>query len=115
MSIHYLYVPWDFWTAGKDFSQDSPRLKWKGVTRRRTLWKNTRGQELAFTDSAAEVVIYVRGHGSAGSDSVSKFSDRAGVRAGPKDVYNGLAANGLKTDFAGKIKFYNCQSGEGGE
>jgi hypothetical protein len=116
MATHYMYIPWDHQTAGKEYNFTSKKLtSWAekiGATRR--IWKDSPGATFDFQGDTSEIVIYVRGHGSVAGTHLSKFENGTGARAKPKHILDGLIANGLKASFAGKIKFYNCHSAEGG-
>lgn len=54
---------------------------------------------------SADDAIYVRGHGSAGRPSIR--SHPGGVLVPIETVCDRLIASGLKTPFAGRIKFYS--------
>lgn len=67
------------------------------------------GKPLAFTDDTSDTQIYVAGHGGAGFVHVENKHDGGSKVEASVLVYY-LIAGGLSKNFAGKIKFYNCES-----
>jgi len=122
---YFMYIPWGKLAAGEYKYKDTKTL-WQnqlagGPEEHRKqfsiVYKDTTGTPFKFIDDGNEVTIYVRGHGSVGGGEVHKQIDRAtGFGIGPaeaKDIVSGIISKGLKENFSGKIKFYNCHSAEG--
>lgn len=64
----------------------------------------------AFLSSLNNGQIYIRGHGNPGSDELELA--RNGERVNYTEVVQRLITSGLKREFSGKIKCFNCHSAE---
>lgn len=121
----FMYIPFQRTQAG-DYHREvgpvqlNPRLAWgrmKDKDFEIVYFGATKAQPFKFDDDGADVAIYVRGHGAAGRGVLGNMRKKDPERKIIKHsvVFNGMKAAGLKPDFAGTIKFYNCHSAEGGD
>lgn len=66
-----------------------------------------------FISSLNTGQIYIRGHGMPGFKSIE--GGRGGERVDYDEVIDRLMESGLNKQFSGKIKLFNCHSGESGK
>jgi hypothetical protein len=74
------------------------------------VWYN--GKKNPFLAGMIDGQVYIQGHGMPGFISI-EFG-RGGERIDYEDVVDRLIKSGLKKEFRGKIKCYNCHSAEAG-
>jgi hypothetical protein len=111
MATIVFYFPWTADTVSED---QLPSQAWeitgvalKGHTFRREYWTGAINTALAdLTDQT----IYLRGHGDRDSDSITPRNDSNDNALKPVHVVDRLIKSGLKKEYTGKFKLYNCFS-----
>ena len=122
----FILIPWNKQVEhDTDFSESSSRVGWsKDSTAKVT--HSTKTFKVVYRDDvdntvfdfsntdSSDVMIYVRGHGDAGMDYIlpKDKQELSAYKVTYKDLCKLLIDKGLKESFRGKIKFYNCCSGD---
>lgn len=112
-----IYVPWRGDLAG-DFKPPKPFMNWDDRASNKTFEMYYQNHlpyvPFNFTGPTQHVTIYVRGHGRSGSARLSPTNQEGSTDATPAGLYEDFVEGGLAKTFAGRIKFYACESGLGG-
>lgn len=103
-----MFFPWP-----RDLCSDLPHLEWEIVRKLAkkppvalVFWS---GELQAALVGLTDETLYIRGHGSKESDTISPgHSGNHAIKA--LELALRLQKSGLPKGFRGKIKFYNCQS-----
>lgn len=112
-----IYVPWHVPESG-DFKPPKPFMNWGDHASNKSFEMVYQSQlstvPFKFTGPTGHVTIYVRGHGRSGSGKLSPTNQEGTTDVTPEGLYEDFVEGGLDKTFAGRIKFYACESGLGG-
>lgn len=119
-NMRILYVPWPESEAGsvahlgRGFLTNIHKAPNKVTKNWHLFFYDPKQQDyLSGLDKSDQ--IYVLGHGGQGKMSIFTEEKKPLLRATYELVCERLKENGLRNDFSGKIKFYNCSGAAGAD